>query len=332
MAIPANAQKDEWNELFKSNLQLKKDIESLAADTSALHQAIEKFEAEQLLLDTQIDSIAKLCDELRGDVYNKELSAMQQKVNSLKADAQRLQSRKLELVSLNRQQEATLSQLKNNISSMGAYSEIKDQQMYSSYQEALTYPYSIITLEKISEIESKMNSFSTLPEYSEFKVRFASCKKNKELYDVAENLLNTKYDAIKIDKTRDRLYELLSITNNDLKKGIIKLSDAQYAEIDTLDIKLSRYGDGITVLQSIVKAVNESNVRESNPGDRDACIDAMRSIVVSETEENAEKRKRYFDMIPFLRDLYQKYWNELQADPFAVPTESENIIMQLKND
>ena len=149
---------------------------------------------------------------------------------------------------------------------------------------------------------------------------------------MAENLLNEKLNSDIIDKTRDKLYELLDIKKDDPRKGIVKLSEAQYSEIDTLDIKLSRYGAGITVLQNIVKAVNESNVREQYQGNESACIDAMHSIVISDAPEDVENRKRYFDMIPTLKALCQKYWNELQADPFNAPTETETLIMQLKNE
>ena len=58
----------------------------------------------------------------------------------------------------------------------------------------------------------------------------------------------------------------------------------------------------------------------------------MHSIVISDAPEDVENRKRYFDMIPTLKALCQKYWNELQADPFTAPTETETLIMQLKNE
>ena len=58
----------------------------------------------------------------------------------------------------------------------------------------------------------------------------------------------------------------------------------------------------------------------------------MRSIVISDAPEDVENWKRYFDMIPTLKALCQKYWNELQADPFTAPTETETLIMQLKNE
>lgn len=331
-SLSSGAQKKDYNEQCKINLKIEKDIKALIADTTAMHRTIAKFDAEQTCLNSQIDSIAFLCNKLKGDIDDKKIDDIQQVIDSLSDILKKLQERKSELASMKRQKESTLSELKRIISGMGPYSEYKDMQMYTQYQEILVRPYSVITIETLNEIESKLKSFTKMPDFGEFNARFKSCKKNKKLYETAEALLNSKFDADIIDKTRDRLYELLDIKKNDLKKGIIKLSDAQYSEIDTLDIKLSRYGDGIAVLQGIVKAINESNLREQYQGNKVGCINAMRSIVISEATDEVEKRQRYFDMIPSLKNLYHKYWDELQVNPFACPTESETIIMQLNNE
>ena len=331
-STPASAQKESWEELVNRNRQIEKEIQALLADTTALYQTIIKFGSEQSRLDVQIDSITNLCNELKGDVDNKKVATVQQKVDSLNCVAEKLQTRKKELAAVRQQKESSLASLKSNISSMGAYSAIKDEQMYAQYKEVLTKPYSEITITVLDEIESKMRSFTKLPDFADFKARLNACKNNKKLYDLAENLLNEKLNSDIIDKTRDKLYELLDIKKDDPRKGIVKLSEAQYSEIDTLDIKLSRYGNGISVLQNIVKAVNESNVREQYQGNESACIDAMHSIVISDAPEDVENWKRYFDMIPTLKALCQKYWNELQADPFTAPTETETLIMQLKNE
>lgn len=330
VSLHANAQKEDYNEQCKINLQIEKDIKALVADTTVLHQTIVKFEAEQMRLNTEIDSVVFLCNELKCDV--EKIVDIQQRVDSLSGVLKKLQEHKNKLVSMNRQKDSTISELKRNISGMEAFSEIKYEQMYTQYQEILVRPYSVITLEKLDEIESKLELFTKMSDFAEFNARLKSCKKNKELYDIAEALLNSKFDDNAINITRNKLFELLNINKNDLKKGIIKLSDAQYSEIDTLDIKLSRYGDGIEVLQRIVKTINDSNVRERYQDNKVGCIDAMRSIVISEDTDEIEIRQRYFDMIPSLNNLYRRYWDELQVNPFACPTESEIIIMQLNNE
>lgn len=330
--IPVNAQRDDWKELCDKNKQLEKEIMSLFADTTSLHQTIEKFDAEQMRLNSQIDSIVVIYNDLKGCVESKKIAKIQQNIDSLNTVVKQLTGRKKELESINNQKETALSDLKRNISAMGAFSAIKDEQTFSQYQELLLKPYSEITSDNLREIESKMNSFSKLSNFAEFKTRFNACKKNKKLYDDAEGLLYNKFNPDMIDKTRDKLFELLDIKKSDFRKGIVKLSDVQYSEIDTLDIKLSRYGDGIVLLQGIVKTVNASNIREQNQGNKASCIDALRLIVVSETKEDIEKRHHYFDMIPSLNTLYMKYWDDLQADPFTYPTKSETLIMQLNNE
>lgn len=328
----ANAQKDDYSKQCKINLQIENDIKTLIADTTDLYQTIVKFDTEQMHLNVQIDSIEFLCNELRDDINKDNIADIQQNVDSLSDVLKKLQERKNELDSMNSQKESTLSKLKNNISDMGVFSELKYEQMYTQYQEILTQPYSVITKENISEIESKLNLFTNMSNFEEFNARLKSCKKNKELYDSAETLLKSKFDADIINKTRNQLYELLIIKKNDFDIGIVMLSDAQYSEIDTLDIRLSRYENGITFLQNIVKTVNGSNIREQYKDNKDDCIDAMRSIVTSEETDEVEKRQRYFDMIPSLKKLYHKYWNELQVNPFTYPTESERKIMQLNNE
>lgn len=103
---PASAQKESWEELVNRNRQIEKEIQALLADTTALYQTIIKFGSEQSRLDVQIDSIANLCNELKGDVDNKKVAAVQQKVDSLNCVEEKLQTRKKELAALRQQKES----------------------------------------------------------------------------------------------------------------------------------------------------------------------------------------------------------------------------------
>ena len=113
--------------------------------------------------------------------------------------------------------------------------------MYTQYQEILVCPYSVINIEKLHEIESNLKLFTEMPDFEEFNARLKSCKKNKELYEAAEALLNSKFDADIIEKTRDRLYELLSIKENDLNKGIIKQGDDSFVLFFKIKLKNRSY-------------------------------------------------------------------------------------------
>ena len=47
-SLSTYAQKEDYNEQCKRNLQIEKEIQALVADTITLHQTIEKFDAERL--------------------------------------------------------------------------------------------------------------------------------------------------------------------------------------------------------------------------------------------------------------------------------------------
>ena len=48
----------------------------------------------------------------------------------------------------------------------------------------------------------------------------------------------------------------------------------------------------------------------------------------NKVEESAEYQ-RYFEIIPFLKDLLEKYWKELEKDPLKTRTKAEEKINKL---
>ena len=98
-----------------------------------------------------------------------------------------------------------------------------------------------------------------------------------------------------------------------------KMTREQFQEMDSMDIKLSRFFGGINKLKEIVKTVN--SYRNQSDWDK---IKAYRDEV-----ERSAKYQRYFEEIPFLKELLNKYWKELEEDPLKVRTETEEKIDKL---
>ena len=62
---------------------------------------------------------------------------------------------------------------------------------------------------------------------------------------------------------------------------------------------------------------------------KDECIEMIRKIVTPPAQRTENDIfSRYFDMIPFLQNLLNAYWKEIQADPFNT-TKTEEIINTL---
>lgn len=323
--ISVNAQIELYKEYSKENLELEKKIESLAADIETLRQSIIENDATLLSLKASIDSLSNLNDKIKMDMKN--IRDLSSQIETRTKEKEELQNKKRDLVRQNVTNETELDRLETELSNNSGF----QKEQYARYSKELTKPYSMVSKKTLEEIEQNLSSFSNYPDFAEFNARYFATKKNKKLFDSAVGLLGSKYDAGKIEQYRNQLYELLDIQKDNFSRGVVKLSAAQYAEIDTLDIKLSRYGNGIAVLQDIVKAVNSSGKREEYSGDKRKCIDALNSIVFSKKQKDVENRHRYFDMIPQLKKLLNDYWIDLQKNPFGYPTLTEQIIMQLKD-
>ena len=93
----------------------------------------------------------------------------------------------------------------------------------------------------------------------------------------------------------------------------------QFQEMDSMDIKLSRFFGGINKLKEIVKIVNGYR----NQSDWDKAIDYKNDV------ERSAEYQRYFEVIPFLKKLLKEYWEELKKNPLKTRTKAEEIIDQL---
>ena len=113
------------------------------------------------------------------------------------------------------------------------------------------------------------------------------------------------------------------------------ITKEQFGELDSLDVKLSRFNNGIKELKKIVEGINKNEkivkIRsERRVGSKKDCLDLMRQYIVPEKGTEQDKiYQRYFAMIPYLEKLLKKYWEELKKNPFSTPTKSEVVITNL---
>ena len=99
-------------------------------------------------------------------------------------------------------------------------------------------------------------------------------------------------------------------------------------EMDSLNVKLSRVTGGIRNLRGIVETtkVKIAKLPESESKGKE-CLEVVSDY--RNEVERSEKYQRYFEEIPFLKELLNKYWKELEEDPLKVRTETEEKINKL---
>ena len=323
------------DETIQKNVSLEKDIELLRKDSAQI-----KNDVKGMLLQIDKDSLK-----------NKELNRSYKSLLSLTSQDSvvALNSYVDSLEKLHRSLQTTIVSIKENISkksnelrnadselqNMNVYSEIQKQQTYKSNKLYLNQRYSIMSLKKLTEMSISTDEFNSFDDFMDYQKRIAAALDNKVLYDNAWGCVSAGKGYQDIDNFRFGINTLLEIKKDDTSKGIYKLTKEQFNEMDSLDIKLSRFNSGIKELKKIVDEINDNEdiVRlrsERKSSSKRDCLELIKCYIIPEIGSEQDKiYQRYFMMIPYLEKLLKDYWNELKKNPFDTPTKSEKIITNL---
>lgn len=286
------AQSQEYEKVMEEQRQLSNEIDSLAADTLLCAQQLRNLQdsiAQQEQLIAMNDS---LCEQLTQSLDKTVVKRMQEEVDGLQEECDSLQQTLAQLYEERSQQSERLEAVRDELS--GSSDVIASIQQVQQQQQ--------------QEAKRKM-----LGEYW-------------KLYDEGVQVLQNSYNKQKIESIRNKLKPLIADKNN------TTLNAEQFAELDNLDICLSRFKNGIIELQKLMDMINKNVTvkklrQEANDANRTACVEAIRKYIQPEAGTEAERiHQRYFDHVPYLKNKLRDYWNELQADPFTVPTKTEKEI------
>lgn len=334
LALPVRGQKA-LDETIQKNVSLEKEIELLRNDSSKVKSGI-----KDMLFQIEKDSL-KFKELDRG--YKSLLSltsqdsivALNHYVDSLEKLHRTLQDT---IVSIRKDISKKSNDLRNadsELQNMNIYSDIQKQQTYKSNKQYLNQRYSIMSLKKLTEMSNNIDEFNSYEDFSDYQKRIASALNNKGLYDNAWECVSSGKDYQNVVDYRSGINALLEIRKDDINKGIYKLTKEQFNEMDSLDIRLSRFNSGIKELKKIVDEINENEeiIRlrsERNSGSKRDCLDLIKCYIIPEVGSEQDKiYQRYFMMIPYLEKLLKDYWNELKKNPFDTPTKSEKTITNL---
>ncbi len=319
LSLPSYAQKDDWKELVRKNIELKDEIAKAASDTLSLSQMNNNFKNLMSGLDERIASINQQIEDIQTSVDPKNISAVTSQVDSLTKVKSRLDSSKRSLSSELSLLKKQLTELQRELSNMGVYNTVKNDRIFADNMLVLSKPYSEITDDELRDISESINLFAYRKDFNEYEGRVAAAIRNLSLYQKAQTALSTKYDAEVVEGLRGELYKLLTIDSDDVTTSRFKLTEQQFSQIDSLDIRLSRYKNGVRELKAVVLAINTSeDVNKYRIiGDTEACINAIAAIILPINDNMKRVYERYFDLIPFLKRMVDEYWIELQENPLT---------------
>ena len=313
-----------YEKVVKANADLQEKIKQMTQDTLSLtakisaagtaadRQAEVTAHAEAQLKSMNDSLVADFIAKLEGEVVELEnkAKAMDAKTDSLNKVKKNMSGR--------------LAEVRGEIDGMDVYSAEKKKQAMQDNLHRLEKPYSQITSDEMAAISSTVDEYREIDGYEDYKKCVKTAVRNKQLYDRGAALLSSKFDADAIKNIRQKITPFLR------KEKGYELNDGQFVEIDSLDIKLSRFIGGVAELKKIINNVNNDKIISKCRADgqvSDACREAIKGHLLPDENRQVKRAyERYFKLIPYLENAYRQYWQELDKSPLTKTKIEEEIL------
>lgn len=325
-------QKEAWEEIVQKNLTLGKDIKCLRDSVSSKQKREAKLKDEIKKANSLIEEKeAKLAESIQSN-STENLAKLEAENSKLKDTNIQLNKKYCENEKIYAELSKKLNDIKNKMGGMDTYQSIQNEINYKQNIQYLTQRYSLIDSKKLEELQNTLDNYKSFNGFEDYKKRVNAAVKNKEMYERGVNALNSEFNNTNIVNIRKKIIPLLDLKKDNIAQGVYRLSKAQFPEMDSLDIRLSRFADGLRELKSIIYKINhDKNIQadrsQKNTKNKKDCVDKIRHyIILGENKDLELVYSKYFNLIPFLDKLVRRYWKELKANPFEVPTQTEQLI------
>ena len=317
-----------------SNIKVEKEIVSLKSQLDIYNENIKKVKAEIANCEALLKKAMHQKDSLEHKKSKDFLAKLNKEVISLDSINNAFL---VQIKDIKREMSIKHKELANNqsvMSGMGAFSVVQREHKFEENLQYTKRRFSQIDLVKLQRLLDQSKEFSDMNKYDEYVKRLRFTISIMNIYNDGIKAINTPFNDDIIVAIRVKIITSTQIKNDNLKKGIFKLTSNQFSELDSLDIKLSRFKGGMKALKNIIVDINSDKKIASmrsdsnNRNNRTQLLNLIKPYIIPEAgTERKEKYERYFKMIPYLEKLLKQYWNEIKSNPFLVPTKTEGIIL-----
>lgn len=319
-AIPARGQKSE-----KTNQKLQTEIEALRAHAASLQVQLMEWT-------TKVSASAKQLEVLTRSITMRDVGMLRETVVSLEQKHLSMEDSIQALDAQIRKATGNVQALEGKLEGMKVYSdrlnkEQKQRQMQellAQNNEYLNLRFSKMSMERLKAMKDSLHEFAGQKGFEPYKERLAFAINYKRARDKAWACVDRGEDLDSVGWLR--LDYFMPLCESDVLRA--KMTQEQFIEMDSLNVKLSRIAGGIRNLRDIVE-ITKGKIADlpESESKRKECLEEI-SDYRNEVERSA-KYQRYFEVIPFLKDLLDEYWKELEKDPLKTQTKAEEKINKL---
>lgn len=325
----------DYEKVLREQQELREQTTKMERDSASLVSALASVQAASARIRTVVEALRKEREMLETGSSEEAIAARRKAVGALRDDSVRLARQLAELASGKQAKARQMAEAKSRTSGLSVFDGELAKQDYEAARAMLARPYSQLGMEVLLGMKASAGRYKAMPGFADYSKRLDAAVANRRLYDEVDSALNrnTPYDDV--IGLRKRLVAILHTKKDNPASGLYVMSGRQYSEMDTLDIHLSCYIEGMKSLQAIVRSVNgDATVKKlraaGTSGSGTACKEAMRRHVdLSDKIEQQRLAMVYFSHVPYLDRLFRKYKSELSRAPL-VETEVEKVILSYK--
>lgn len=316
-AIPAKGQEPE-----KLNQKLQTEIEALREDAASL-------QAQLIEWTTKVSASAKQLEVLTRSVTMRDVRMLRETVDSLEQKHLSMEDSIQAFDAQIRKAKGNVQALEGKLEGMKVYSdrlnkEQKQRQMQellAQNNDYLNLRFSKMSMERLKAMKDSLHEFAGQKGFDPYKERLAFAINYKRARDKA-------WACVDRGEGLDSVARLRLDFFMPLRESVglrAKMTQEQFMEMDSLNVKLSRIAGGIRNLRDIVEITKGkiAKLPESESKGKE-CLKVIRYY--RDEVERSAKYQRYFEVIPFLRELLEEYWKELEEDPLKTQTKAEEKI------
>lgn len=319
-AIPARGQEPE-----KLSQKLQTEIEALRADAASLQTQLMEWS-------TKVSASAKQLEVLTRSITMRDVRMQLETVDSLEQKRLSMEDSIQALDAQIRKAKDTIQALEGKLEGMKVYSDTLNkeqkqrqmQELLAQNNDYLNLRFSKMSMERLKAMKDSLHEFGEQKGFAQYKEHLAFAINYKRARDKA-------WACVDRGEGLDSVARLRLDYFMPLRESVglrAKMTQEQFMEMDSLNVKLSRIAGGIRYLRDIVETTKGKivNLPESESKGKE-CLEQINNY--RDYVKISAKYQRYFEVIPFLKKLLEEYWKELEKDPLKTLTEAEENIKKL---
>lgn len=284
------------------------------------------------------DSLQQEYASLKALLTSESLRGLHTEVADLGVKREDLTSQISELSEQIKERRSVLEKANEKLGGMDLYADIKKKEEFEASKGYFEKRYSDMSVHTLDSISKISGNYSDIPGFDDYQARLQNAINNKGVYEESLTVLASPFNMESVKTVRRKLFPLLDAKVDQPERGIYQLTPEQFSELDSLDIRLSRFRGGVRVAQKIIADLNADEeivkLREDgHDSDKSILIEKIEKVLYPATgsKESGDFLK-YIVPNPYLSDWLKRYNDELKKNPFSSPEALEMEIMELNTE